>query len=84
VVTHSLYWPILANGMSYDGTDKLKLRFDDETRRGVVGTMEFSRVIIILQFGRFGGCLFTCLIPFPGSSAWVVVVVVEHPLGGCA
>jgi hypothetical protein len=32
--THSFYWPILAKGMSYDSTDKLKLRFDDETRGG--------------------------------------------------
>ncbi len=30
--THSFYWPILAKGMSYHGTDKLKPRFDDETR----------------------------------------------------
>jgi len=85
--THSFYWPILAKGMSYDSTDKLKLRFDDETRGGqkkkkkkkprsrthpLIGSgwwvrMEFCYdYYIILQFGRFGGCLFTCLIPFPG------------------
>lgn len=29
---HSLYWPILAKGMSYHGTDKLKPRFNNETR----------------------------------------------------
>ncbi len=95
--------------MSYHGTDKLKPRFNDETRGGKNkkkkkplaptptfpmhlpsleaggggGTMEFLPIIIILKFGRFGGCLFTCLIPSPGSGAWLGFVV-EHPLGGCA